>query len=267
MALSAPKFIGVQGVLGLSQLGRDQARDEQFIAAVRDDFANVQSRQVLNLEAPIQAPHLILGSQSAQLSLSAAQADFTTQFYGSYVDDIEKAMEFTEKKMLAIYDGLEAVGVGTWSIGLVAKFHFPDETGDTQAAPTHVLNTLTKLEVDPDALEDAQVKVVLRVRETYFVHMTVANYEIKQFQQPMRAGVLDTRLRPWEGTATETGINLDVDINNRLEAKDKEPVVTTDGVRAVVGMLKNVAMDAGPKFADTGEIAFDSIVASSEVEA
>jgi hypothetical protein len=269
MALTAPKFLGVQGVLGLSQVGRDQARDDRFIAAIRNEFPNVQNRQVLNHEAPIQAPHLILGSQSAQLSLSAAQADFGVQFYGAYVDDIEKALEFTEKKLLSVFNALESVGAGIWSIGLVAKIHFPDESGNPQAAPMHVLKTHSKLEVDSESLEDARVTIALRVRDTYFVHLTVSNYEIREFQQPVRPGILDMRLRPWEGTASETGINLDVDINNRFEARTAggEPKVTADGVRAVVGMLKNIATDAGPKFADTGEIALESIVASSEAEA
>ncbi len=269
MALGNPKFLGVQGVLGLSVLGRDQARDEQFIAAVRPEFENLQNRQVVGLDAPPQVPHLILASQSSQLSLSAAQAEFQVQFFGEYVDDVERALAYVERKLLAVFNGLETVGAGSTAIGIVAKFHFPDQTGDPQTAPIHVLNTLTKTEIPSEDLEDASVKVAVRVRDTYFVHLAVSNYEMRQFEQAMRPGMQNLQIKPWTGTVTETGVDLTVDINNRLEARIKreDPKVTAEGVSAVIGLLSDVATNSGPKFAETGDVGLSDIVASSETGA
>ncbi|HEX3174554.1 MAG TPA: hypothetical protein VHQ43_10125 [Solirubrobacterales bacterium] len=269
MALAAPKFLGVQGVLGLTEFSRDPARDERFITAVRPEFQNVQNRQVLAPETPPQVPHLILASQSSQLSLSAAQAEFQVQFYGDYLDNIGKGLDFAERKLLAIFDGLESVGTSMSSIGLVSKFHFPYGDEDADSAPAHVMKTLTKVDVDPTDLEDASVRIALVVRNVYFVHLTVANYELREFEQPLRPGMQNLRLRQWQGTVAETGIELTLDINNKLEARAKqaEPEVTSEGVRAVVGMLKDVATTSGPKFAETGEISVANLVESSGVGA
>jgi hypothetical protein len=269
MALADPKFLGVQGILELAEIGRDQARDDKFITAVSPEFRNIQNRQILNQDAPLQAPHLVLASQSSQLSLSAIQADFQVQFYGEYLTDIGRGLDYAERKLLAVFNALEAVGAGTTSIGLVAKFHFAHRDEDIETAPEQVLNTLTKVQVDAADLEDAQVRVALKVRDTYFVHLNVANYELRQFEQPIRPGMQNMRLRPWLGRVEETGVDLTVDINNKLEGRIKkaDPEITSDGVTAVVGMLKHIATTCGPKFAESGEISVASLVESSGVEA
>lgn len=49
---------------------------------------------MLPAEAPPQSPHLILGSSSSQLAISVAQADFEVRFYGDYLDDIARGLEY-----------------------------------------------------------------------------------------------------------------------------------------------------------------------------
>jgi len=269
MSFGDPKFLGIQGILELATIGRDQARDDRFISAVSPEFRNVQNRQILNQDAPLQAPHLILASQSAQLSLSAVQANFQVQFYGEYIDDIGRGLDYAERKLLAVFRALEAIDAGVTSIGVIAKFNFPRGGDETEGPASQVLGTLTKIDIDPSHLEDAQVRVALKVRDTYFVHLNVENYELRQYEQPIQPGVQNIRVRPWLGTSQEKGIDLTVDINNKLEARVKQgdPEVTSDGVSAVVGMLRHVATTSGPKFAETGEISVASLTESSEAEA
>jgi hypothetical protein len=269
MSLGDPKFLGVQGILELSEIGRDQARDDRFIQAVSPEFPNIQNRQILNPDAPLPAPHLILASQSSQLSLSAVQADFQVQFYGTYADDITKGLDYAERKLLAIFRALEAAGASVTSIGVVAKLHFPRTGAEEPGPAADILQTLTKVDVDSTDLADAQVRIALKVRDTYFVNLNVANYELRQFEQAVRPGMMmNIRVKPWLGTVEETGVDLTVDINNKLEAQVqmKDPQVTSEGVSAVVRMLRDIATSSGPHFAATGEISVAGLTETSEAE-
>ncbi len=103
---------------------RDPAKDELFIAAVRREFPNIMARQMLPVEAPSQIPHLTLGGTSSQLALSAAQADFEVRFYGDYLSDLERGLEYVERKLQRVLAGYQAIEVVPSLIGLVATLHF-----------------------------------------------------------------------------------------------------------------------------------------------
>jgi len=251
----------------LTKAARDPARDEMFIAAVRSEFPNVVSRQILPPDAPLAAAHLALTSESSQVTVSAVQADFQVQFYGEYVSDVNRGLDYLGRKLITIRQALEECGAGVFSVGLVAVFHFKDL--DVEGGPTaHVIHTLTKLDVDPEVVQDAVVRMAVKVRDTYFVNLRVANYEIKQWERPIMPGQQAIRVRPWEGTTQEEGLELTVDINNRLEAitQGADPEVTDEGINAVVGMLKDVATTTGRQFVESGELSVESLAAGSNAE-
>ena len=72
-------------------------------------------------------------------------------------------------------------------------------------------------------------------------------------------------VRRWEGKVSDRGVDLNLDINNGLEGMTlgRDPVVTEEGVRAVVRMFKAVADSVAPMFVETGRVDVDSLVASS----
>ncbi|HEV7771583.1 MAG TPA: hypothetical protein VGO66_13110 [Solirubrobacterales bacterium] len=260
MPLTDPKILAFQGVFELREIGRDQARDEQFIAAVRREFPHVQNRQILPAEAPLQAPHLILASQSAQLSLSALSAEIEIRFYGEMVTDVDAALEYAERKIRAVYDALSAVGVSIEIFGAVARIHYLHADDDNMTAPHRVLATLTKVEAESDELEDAGVKVALKVADTYFVHLTVENYETRKIEQALRPGV-NLPIQQWRGTTEETGIELAIDVNNKWERrrKQEETEVSALGLTATMSLIRHLAVEAGPHLVETGEVSVSGL--------
>lgn len=260
MPLSDPKILGVQGVFELHEIGRDQARDEQFIAAVRPEFPHVQNRQMLPAEAPLQAPHLILASQSAKLSLSALSAEVEIQFYGELVTNVDKALEYASRKLNAVYDALNAVGMRIEIFGGVARIHYPRPDGDDLTAPHRVLQTLTGMEIESNDLEDAGVKVALKVAETYFVHLAIENYETRKIEQAVRPGI-NMPVQQWRGITEETGIELAIDVNNKWERRrrQEETDVSAAGLAATMALIRHLAAEAGPHLVETGKVSVSDL--------
>jgi len=275
MALPAPQFVMVHAVLGFaSPVFSHGGRDDLFIQSVRPEFPQVMHRQQLPAEAPPPTPFLVLASTSSQLALSRAQADFEVRFYGDYLDDIERGVEYVERKLLTLLDGLNAVEIDTMTIGVVGTLNFPFNDADVEAsgaaARAHILNTLLKTDVEPDHVQDAMAKLAIRVRDTYFVNLSVSNYESRVLERPVLPGMSYAIIRPWDGKLQETGIALTIDINNILEMRgssDSEPPrVTSHGLRALTRLLREVAMKAGPKFVESGSVSVEDMVEVSVIQ-
>jgi hypothetical protein len=265
VTLREPTFQAAHGVLQLpNPISRDPSRDEIFVAAVRDSFPNVISRQVVPPEVPLLAPHLTLSSTSSQLAVSAVQADFEVRFYGEYPADLNRCLEYVERKMLSILGGFSALDVVPSMVGLIGTLHFSFE-GLAEEPAAHILSTHLRTDVDPDGVQDAIARLALKVRDTYFVNMTVGNYESRVFERPMLAGVNQIRVRPWEGRVDDYGLELTLDINNNLEGRVKreDPEVTDAGVQAVVRLMREVALTTGPSFAETGSVSIDDLTTAS----
>lgn len=263
MALPAPKLTGVHGVLQLPDAApSDPGRDSLFMEAINGEFPNTLNHQMMPADAPPQAPYLVFASSSSQLALSAAQADFEVRFYGEYLDDFGRGLEYVERKMGAVRAAYEAASLVPANVGLVSTFHFAGEDIGGLRPAIHILRNLLRAEVEPDdAIQDAVAKVALRVRDTYFVNLTVSNYEERRLERPIMPGMGPIRIRPWEGTVYEVGLELGLDINNNLEAQvnRKDPVVTDEGIHAVTQLLKDVGDRIGPAFAETGQVSVDAL--------
>lgn len=265
MALPPPQFLMAHAVLQAPYpVQRDPANDELFMAKARREFPNIMSRQMLPPEAPSQIPHLTLGGTSSQLALSSAQADFEVRFYGEYMRDLDRGLEYVEKKIQAVLSAYQAIDVVPSLIGLVGTLRFSLSDGEENAAQ-HLLRTHLRSGVDPETVQDAQLKLALKVRDTYFVGLTLANYEARTFERPIMPGMTELRIRPWEGEVKDTGLELTLDINNNLEARvhRADPEVTEEGVGSVVSLLREIATTAGPAFAETGTLSLEQLEAGS----
>lgn len=263
MPLPKPTLTLAHGVLGLRDVVfSDGGRDEGFIAAVRGEFPNVLNRVSLPREAPPNAPHLTLASTSSQLAVSSVQADFEVRFYGDYLEDIGRGLEYVERKLTTVLSGFDAIGAEVSTIGLIATLHF-SYAGRQERPVDHILQTHLRTAVDPAGVQDAVARVALRLRDTYFVNLTLSNYETRSLERPLMPGLL--RVRGWEGRVEDHGLELGLDVNNNLEGRtlQHDPEVTLDGVRAVASLLRDVATDSGPTFAETGEVSVERLTESS----
>jgi hypothetical protein len=210
-------------------------------------------------------PHLLLGSTSSQLAVSSIQADFEVRFYGDFANDFQKVLSYTEEKIAAIRRALDATGVSVVTAGVIMTLNFSFR-GHDESPAAHILSTHLHVEVDESDMQDALARVAVRIRDTYFVTLTVSNYETRLFQRPILPGMKGLLVRPWEGTVDDVGIELIVDVNNNLEARTaaEPPTVSDKGIAAITQLLREVVSTAGPKFAATGEL---SVATLTEVSA
>jgi hypothetical protein len=260
-----PKLISAHGVVGLRDfVARDAGGDERFIAAVRSEFANVLNRVALPPEAPPNVPHLTLSSTSSQLAVSSVQADFEVRFYGDYLDDLGRALEYVERKLAVVFGGFAAIDRPVALLGLVGKMSFSFAGRDDRPVD-HILTTHLRTQVDPADVQDAVARVAVRLRDTYFVNLTLSNYETRTLERPILPGGMMLKVRPWEGRLDDTGLELSIDINNNLEARTHggDPEVTVEGLRAVTSLLRDAATETGPAFAETGQLSTERLAASS----
>jgi hypothetical protein len=265
MPLPAPSFVMAHGVLGLRDgVGMDPARDERFIQALQPEFANVISRQIPPAGMPVLAPHLVLASTSSQLAVSLGQLDFEVRLYGGYLNDLDRSLEYVERKLEAVRTALGAVDLAPTAVGLIATFHFSGDDIDGATPAQHIQTTLLRTDVDAGALQDAMARVAVKIRDTYFVTLTVANFESRLVERPIIPG-LAARVRPWEGELRDQGIELAIDINNNLEGRvrQEETDLTETGLQAVTQMMRELATTTGPAFAETGQLEVAAIAASS----
>jgi hypothetical protein len=211
------------------------------------------------------APHLVLASTSSQLALSAVQADFEVRFYGDYATDIERALEFVERKVRSILKGFDALGARPMMIGVIATLEFSFAGREGESPAEHILATHLRTSVDQEALQDALARVAIKVRDTYFVTMTVNNYESRIFERPILPGMTAIQVRPWEGRVDDIGVQLVVDINNGLELRTQEqtPAVTDAGLGAVTRLLREIVETAGPEFVEFGNVSADALTTAA----
>jgi hypothetical protein len=265
MDLPVPRIVSAHGVLGLPRvLPLSPEVDEQLVAALRGAFPNVVLRQPPLMGAPAtEGPRLILTSTSAQLLITAVQADFEVRFYGDFEKDPERALPYVSNKLEAIRAGFQAVGLTPSSIGcvLLAQFSF---AGIDVSPVEHILATHLRLHIDPKDLEDAIARVGVKVRDKYFVSLRVANYETRLIQRPVLPGEFQQQVvvKPWEGAVQDHGIGLTIDINNTLEIQTlrEDPDITDAGVRAVIDLTSRCLTTAGPEFVSDGRLSAHAFV-------
>lgn len=259
MDLPAPVIVGVHAVFGLATtLPFKGDIDERLVASLSGEFPNVVSRQLPLPGSPLLGPRLILTSSSSQLVVSAAQLDFDVQFYGDFLSNSELGLKYVRRKLDAIRTAIDALGERAVSVGLIGKFNFSFK--NVEADPVeHIIATHLRSEVPPNTAQDAGCRVALRVRDKYFVNFNVANYEARVVQRPMLPGPQQVIVKPWEGEVSDSGVELTVDINNTLEARSlqKDPVITAQGVEAVLELFETVLGDVGPQWALNGELSAD----------
>jgi hypothetical protein len=236
--------------------------DEAFMAAVRYEFPTVATRQLLPVEAPAGAPHLILQSTSSQLAVSALQTDLQVRFYGDFVDDVARCREYLSRKMGSVLQGWEAVDGHPAFIGLILTVHFPLSEDDEISPIPHILERHVRSEVDAGVVNDAKVQLTVRVADHYFVNLTVGNYESKRLDRPILPGPMTTIvISPWEGTVDERGIELTIDVNTRLRAVVERQHHRVDQAEldATLQLAERIVRDIGASYVETGELDLASL--------
>jgi hypothetical protein len=69
-----------------------------------------------------------------------------------------------------------------------------------------------------DTVHDVKMQLGIRVADRYFVNLALGPYESKQVVRNAQGNVISGVIRPWEGELTDAGIDLSIEVNDRLRA-------------------------------------------------
>jgi hypothetical protein len=208
------------GVLSVpldEQVPRTEEIKQSLMASLAADFDRGPNLPV-DLGASDDMPFVLLQSGSSQAAFTRAQADFEVNFTGDHRTSTDLARKYVARKMLAIFNAWRAAGANPVFAGLVVTLR-ASTWGQSDINPVqHVLDKHLRESLSDDALHDTQVQLGLRVAEHYLVTLKVGRYEQRQIVRQVLAGTGSGVIRPWEGETADEGIEVTVDMNNRLRA-------------------------------------------------
>jgi len=238
------------GVLGVP-LDEPQSRTreaiDQLSAALRVDFGASGHQLPVQDNANPQAPYLVLQSKASVALFSPVQADFEARFFGTHSTDPETCREFVGDKMSTLLHAWSAGGAHPVLAGIVVTLHFVYDE-DSEVRPVqHMLDHHFSGGMASDALDDAKIQLTLRVHDEFFVTLGIGSYKTQEINQAILPGVSSTVIRPWEPEVVEQGIELTVDVNNRLRAQVQRKHTRVDDTE--IGRVNSLAWDVVKRIA------------------
>ncbi len=216
MALPPLKYVNAHGVLNVPVDKTTPRSDEvkNVLAQSLQGLFQGRAEQELPPEAPEEVPFLILPGRSSQIFFSQVQADIQLEFHDHYETKGELCKTLVAERMERLLRAWAAVGAEPVWQGLIITLRAP-----TEEAADHIFEALLRPEDGRDSVHEAKVQLVLRLRDRYFVNLSVSQYEHRTITREVTgAGGQLGPIRPWEGEVTGRGLELTVDINNRYRA-------------------------------------------------
>jgi hypothetical protein len=253
MDFEGPSFIGARAVFDLPVLTtRSPEHDEAFIRAVRNDFPNLVSHQRLPPETPLQVPHIVLQSNASRLGVSAINAELDVRFFGDYVTSFPQCRDYLLRKLTGVLNGWAAMEFVPSLLGMVIVANYSAKnTGENPVE--HILRRQLCAQVDPAVVQDAQVRVAVRLFDRYFLNLGLSNYESRTLERPVFPGQ-QMLMKPWEGQVGDSGLQLTLDLNNRLSGltTKSDPLVTPAEVKAMIDVWDQAMVSIVPDFIESG---------------
>ena len=257
MPLGEPRMVNAQSVLTFGNpLPRDPARDDLLVAGLRGEFQSTVSRPMVTPGGPVVTAPLVLASNSARLTIAPGEAAFAVGFFGDYVTDLDSALTYVQRKTGTVRVALQNADVDVLVLGVLLTMQFSTGRDGVDEAIATVLEHHFGGTVDEHAVADAQTRIGVRVDNVFYVSMTVSNYETRTFQRAAPLGTSMISLRPWEGDVTDAGVQLTIDVNNRLEARQTTGNRILDGDRldSIFDVLGTAARERSREIIETGHI-------------
>jgi hypothetical protein len=205
--------------------------------------------QTLPTEAPQDASFLVLPGRSSQIAFSQLQADIELEFHDHYETKGELCKALVAERMERLLRAWSTVGAEPVWLGLVITLRTP-----TDEAATHIFETLLRPDEGSESFHEAKVQLALRLRDRYFVTLTVGQYEHRTITREVGAGGPLGPIRPWEGEVTDRGLEVTVDINNRYGAlvEKKHTVVDAEQIVAMNDVAWQIVEQVAKPYATDG---------------
>jgi len=238
------KIESAHGVIGV-QLDEPQPRtaaaSQALAAALSADFPASMQELPVQPDAPAEMPHLVLQSKSAHVLFSRVQADFEARFFGGHERNPEQCREFVGEKMSALLAAWTSGGAQPVMTGMIVTLHFVTPDDSEVPAVQHLLETHLNPHMNSDSVNEGKISLGLRLHDHYYLTLGISTYEGRQVNRVFGPGIGAAVIRPWDAEVVEEGIEVTVDVNDRLRALVQKKHTRVD--RDEVLQVNNLAWD------------------------
>jgi hypothetical protein len=246
---------------------RTESTSAQLAAALSSEFPSPGPIVPLPSGAPDDLPHMILRSRSSEVTFSSVQADFEVRFYDNYRRSFANTREYVLNKTRAILAAWESIGADpVFAEARLSLQYSMHEHPDLPRAAAHLVGTHLRNPIPPEHLQDATIVLSLHLADHYSVVLNIGTFEARTITRQMLAGTGQSVIRPWEGTVTDSGLQLEIAVSNRFYAvhRREHPRVTVEELEAVVNLAWRFGEHHAPALMETGSIdvaALEGVVA------
>jgi hypothetical protein len=210
-------------------------------AALRGEFQNVLEPDMVE-GAPLEVPYVAFQGKSAQFTFSPVQLDYEVEFTGSFRTDYVQCKDFIANKAARLLSAWEQVDARPVWEGLVVTLQASTGALDDPVALRHISETLLHIETPDEMLGGVSVNYKLFVLDKYDATIGVGEYERRNVQQQIKPGMTPKPIRPWDAKLVDRGLQVVVEVNNRLGAmvEEKHTRVTEAELRFMNGLTWHV---------------------------
>ena len=220
MPLGYPRMVTAQSVLTFaSPIVRESGRDDLLVAGLRAEFQTVVSKPMALPGGPPQIAPLVLASRSAQVTIGPSEASFTVGLFGDFVTDHRRALEYVRRKTGVLCVAMQNADVEVLVLGVLVTMQFSTGSGGAREAIEQLAEFYEGDEAEGEEVADLFVRAGVGVDNLYYVTTSFSNYETRTFQRPAMPGASVVTVHPWEGDVSDSGVQMTIDVNNRLEAR------------------------------------------------
>ena len=161
----------------------------------------------------------MLQSKASHVLFSRIQADFEARFFGSHSTNPDACRAFVAEKMSALLKAWNANGAQPVLAGMIVTLRFVYDDDANIRPVQHMLEEHFSTGMASNAMNDAKLQLGLRVQDHFYLTIGIGTYESQEINRPVLPGLTTAVIRPWEAEVVEEGIEVTVDVNNRLRAK------------------------------------------------
>lgn len=236
---------------------RTENTSAQLVAALSSEFPSSGPIVPLPPGAPDDLPHMILRSRSSEVTFSGVQADFEVRFYDDYRRSFANTREYVLNKTRAILAAWDLIGAHpVFAEAQLTLQYSMHERPDLPGAAAHLVETHLRNPIPPEHLQEAGIVLSLHLADRYSLVLNIGAFEARVITRQALAGTRQSIVRPWEGTVTDSGLQLQIAVNNRYYAVHhrEHPRVTAEELDAVVNLAWHFGEHHATALMETGGI-------------
>ena len=180
--------------------------------------------------APPPLPRIVLQSKAFILKLALDRVSITVTPPAHVTDNIEKSSKYASQRVASVYKELFSVILNYEWTGIVAHLEFPNNLSECRSAveaATPIFDKLINIDRHGKELSTFQFQFGFR-EDNLYVNYTIGGYENRSIKvdnvEKGKFKKIDIKDHPID----ECGIQLMLDINNRLGSKTKKPIEDVD---------------------------------------